>query len=99
MKNWNRKPELLKLHNRARKAERRGDAEETARWYKAIILMQTMQERHEAAIRRMEQRDREDYEWQLKQAELEAAAKKARERQASDAAIASRHAREARRDM
>jgi hypothetical protein len=82
--------ELLKLYNRARKAQRRGNGAETARWYKAIIHLQTIRERHEAAIRCMEQRDREEYEWRLKQVELEAGGKKACERWISDAAIACR---------
>jgi hypothetical protein len=90
MAKWNRKAELLELHNRARKAQRRGDAAETARWFKAIIQLQTVRERHDAALRRTEQRDREEYEWQLKQAELEAGEKKACERRASDAAIVRR---------
>ena len=90
MAKWDRKVELLELHNRARKAQRRGDAAETARWYKAIIHLQAVRERHDAAIRRMEQRDREEYEWQIKQAELDASEKKARERRASDDAIARR---------
>jgi hypothetical protein len=69
MSKFMREDELLHLQNLARKARRRGDAVEAARWQKAINLHQMAQDRFEAAFHRRIRLERADYEWRAAQQE------------------------------
>lgn len=70
MTKWMRRSESLYLDNLARKARRRGDPVEAARWYRVAAIRHAKIDRFEAGLQRdirfeQEQEDREHAQQQL----------------------------------